>query len=290
MSYLDVMSDRIQGVLSPEEMGRVQETLVCCAGAGGVGGWTCHALARFGVRRFRVADPDVFDPTNANRQCGCTSETIGQNKAEVIAREIRSIQPAAEVQVFNDGVTPGNLDRFLDGGDVLIDAVDAYSIRLHADLLEGARRRRMPAIASPVLSFGTALAVFDPDRSPPFARHFHLDPASLHDPATSAEMILFACGFFGYLPLFPPRSRFQARLAERKVPTVPTSCMVSGAWQADAVVDWRIGRRAYPVVPTTLHLDLAHNRIFRVGPLWHGLIRHTIGAFMSRESAKMAKT
>jgi molybdopterin/thiamine biosynthesis adenylyltransferase len=87
------------GIFTEEEMERIRATKVFIGGCGGLGGTMAIILARSGVENFILVDPDCFEPSNMNRQATCFVDTLGQNKAEVTAREIRRINPGARVKV-----------------------------------------------------------------------------------------------------------------------------------------------------------------------------------------------
>jgi hypothetical protein len=56
------------------------------SGLWGIGGARAVRRARSGALNIKVADPDVFDCTNVNRQLGDCRETIGQNTLQVVVR------------------------------------------------------------------------------------------------------------------------------------------------------------------------------------------------------------
>src|ERR1041384_2717532 len=109
--------ERNFGLISREEQKRLAGALVSIAGCGGVGGLHAHALARIGVGRFRLTDPDIFALPNINRQIGATVDTIGENKAAVTARMINSINPEAKVEIVDQGVTAETADSFVKDAD-----------------------------------------------------------------------------------------------------------------------------------------------------------------------------
>ena len=45
--------------------------------------------ARLGIGKFTIADPDVFEVANFNRQYGATVSNLGRNKAEAMAEIAR---------------------------------------------------------------------------------------------------------------------------------------------------------------------------------------------------------
>lgn len=79
------------GLISPTEQQRLRNSRVAIAGMGGVGGIDMVALARMGIGKFTIADPDVFEIRNSNRQYGAMRSTNGQAKAEVMRNIVHDI-------------------------------------------------------------------------------------------------------------------------------------------------------------------------------------------------------
>lgn len=84
-------------------------------GLGSLGSHVCLALARAGVRRFTLYDPDVLMPENVCRHVG-DIRAIGQPKCTVVADAIGHRHPLAEVSAFRaspfgDGVFEGERPR-----------------------------------------------------------------------------------------------------------------------------------------------------------------------------------
>jgi tRNA A37 threonylcarbamoyladenosine dehydratase len=96
---------RHRGLIAAEEQERLRRSKVAIAGMGGVGGVHLITLARLGIGRFHVADPDRFDVANFNRQYGANTRNLGRDKAEVLADEARAINPELDLRVFESKVT-----------------------------------------------------------------------------------------------------------------------------------------------------------------------------------------
>lgn len=264
--YVSGMTDRYTGLLTGKQQATLADAVICGAGAGGVGGRTYTALARLGCREFRIADCGAFDASNANRQIGCDSTTVGQNKADVVSQLVRDINPVASVTSYPEGVTLENLDAFLEGGSVVIDGIDLYALPIKKALYDAARSRGLAVISTPILAFGVALAIFDPESGPTFDQHFGAPPPEDDEKACRRYLQRIAMGFFGILPDID-WATFAKRVYDGKCPSIGTSCMLSGSLGSLAVLDVLSGTRRYPRVPDTLHMDLAHQRIARVGRL-----------------------
>lgn len=136
---------RNYGVFTREQQDRLRRARVLVVGCGGIGGTVSVILARSGVQRFRLVDPDVFEPTNMNRQIGCTVDTIGRNKAEALAEAIGKVNPAAEVEAVPRALTLGEVKEKMRGCDLVFPAADdyAYSIMVFRQARKAGRHALM---------------------------------------------------------------------------------------------------------------------------------------------------
>ena len=133
------------GWLRPDEQERLRTCRVAVAGLGGVGGAHMVTLARLGIGRFHIADFDHFEVHNFNRQAGAFVSTLGRPKAEVAEEMMRDINPQAEVRVFGDGVTPANVNEFLNGVDVYVDGIDFFAVEARRMIFAACHERGIPA-------------------------------------------------------------------------------------------------------------------------------------------------
>jgi len=274
--YADALGDRHDGILTEEDRRRLRNATVCAAGAGGTGGWTCEALARAGCGRIRIADPDVFSASNGNRQLGCDATTLGRNKAEATAERLRRVNPAVDVEVVAEGVTAANLDRFLAGADLVLDGIDLPGLRMKARMYDAARAAGLPVVSCPILGFGAALAIFDPKRSPSFEEYFGPLPPEGDARALDRYLAGVSLRFFAFTPRLDWRRHLERGRAGA-IPSIGTAAMLSGTMAATAAIALLCGRGGLPVVPVTLHLDLAAGRLRRRGPAERWVLRRLLG-------------
>ncbi|MEN8199294.1 MAG: HesA/MoeB/ThiF family protein [Thermodesulfobacteriota bacterium] len=106
------MDDRYErNGLSEAEQETLQGAAVSIIGCGGLGGRTAELLTRVGIGTIILTDPDTFDESNLNRQLFSTPETLGLEKAAVVAAELQKINPQTtihfHVQAFNEGSITG---------------------------------------------------------------------------------------------------------------------------------------------------------------------------------------
>jgi molybdopterin/thiamine biosynthesis adenylyltransferase len=162
------------GLISAIEQEKLRHCRVAVAGLGGVGGIDLVTLARLGIGKFTIADPDVFELRNTNRQYGAMRSHMGHSKAQVMAGILREINPEVDVRLFPEGVNERNADAFLEGVDVLVDGIDAFEIDLRRQLFRKARAQNIYALGAGPVGFSTAWVRFSPSGMT-FDRYFDLN-------------------------------------------------------------------------------------------------------------------
>lgn len=150
------------GWVTPSEQQALRGKRVAIAGMGGVGGNHLLTLARLGVAHFRIADFDRFDLPNFNRQVGAMMSTVGQPKAEVMARMARDINPQIEVEIFDDGIDETNLRAFLSGCDLYVDSLDFFAFDIRQRTFALCAEMGVPATTAAPLGMGAAVLTFMP--------------------------------------------------------------------------------------------------------------------------------
>ncbi len=86
-------------------------------------------LARFGVKKLKLADPDNFDWSNVNRQYGASKDTIGLNKAETVGNLVYDLAGDVDVEIYKEGITVENSKEFVQECDLVLDQLDFYVIK-----------------------------------------------------------------------------------------------------------------------------------------------------------------
>lgn len=161
-SYYWERVDRNMGIITPEEQEKLRQSTIGVAGCGGMGGLVAAQLARIGIGRLKIADCEVFDVSNLNRQFGARFDSIGRNKAAVTAEEIRRITPDVHIDVYEAGVTQENAGNFVDGCDVLCDEIELFAVKPRLLLHQAARRAGISLYCCDVVGFGTRIFFFTP--------------------------------------------------------------------------------------------------------------------------------
>lgn len=90
----DCLFNRVDGALSNRDA--LADETVVIIGLGSLGGAVALALARAGVQRFILIDPDTLSIENVCRHVG-TLRDLGRHKVEIIGEAITCVNPDAEV-------------------------------------------------------------------------------------------------------------------------------------------------------------------------------------------------
>lgn len=143
------------------EQRSICESRVFICGCGGLGGILVTLMARAGVGHLRLADGDVFAPSNLNRQLLCDTHQLSRYKAVVGAERARAINPLIEVDAFPVVVNEENSAEMIRGFDLVLDALDNLSTRF---LLAGAaRHEKIPFIHAAVAGWWGQISTFLPE-------------------------------------------------------------------------------------------------------------------------------
>lgn len=108
---------------TPGVHAKVKQATVGIAGLGGLGSAVAEALARIGVGRLVLADFDVIEPSNLNRQQYFIDQ-LGQTKAEALTANLKRINPYVKVEAHCVRVTPDNITELFGKVDVMVEAFD----------------------------------------------------------------------------------------------------------------------------------------------------------------------
>ena len=141
--FQELRTDRNRYKILPAEQRLLRERTIAIAGLS-VGQSAALTLALEGVGgRYRLADFDDLSLSNLNRLRAGVHD-LGVNKAVLTARALYELNPYLDVEVFTEGVTEQNLDRFLERADLLVEECDDLYMKVR--LRERARELRIPVI------------------------------------------------------------------------------------------------------------------------------------------------
>jgi len=102
---------------------RLSHSVVAVAGCGGIGSNVAVSLVRAGIGRIIMADMDIIEASNLNRQYYFIDE-IGKSKAITLKNRLLSINPDCEATAYHKELSRGDITSLFNEADILIEAFD----------------------------------------------------------------------------------------------------------------------------------------------------------------------
>ncbi|TAM97281.1 MAG: molybdopterin-synthase adenylyltransferase MoeB [Rhodanobacteraceae bacterium] len=175
---------------------RLESARVVVLGAGGLGSPAAYYLAAAGVGTLVIADDDVVERSNLQRQILHTDDRIGVPKLDSAAHALRALNPRTNIEGLPERVTSANVEALLDGADVVLDGADNFPVRYL--LNDACVKLGKPLVYGAVQRFQGQVSVFDAGRrrgKAPCYRCLFPQPPAPEDAPNCSE-----AGVLGVLP------------------------------------------------------------------------------------------
>lgn len=177
--FYDELTSRNWAFISRKEQEAIRSTSVLCAGCG-LGSQIAVLALRTGFRDFLLADHDVVEVSNFNRQAFDMSH-LGLNKAMALESVLRATSDGLQIEVCDHLITPENAPEIVSRADIVVNTVD-FDVTTFA-LEATAREAHKPVLFPLNMGWGGFCIVLDGDS--PTLRDMVGTPA----PATKADFI-----------------------------------------------------------------------------------------------------
>ena len=115
--------------LPPEERTALESARVGIAGAGGLGSNCAMHLVRAGVKHITIADFDVVNESNLNRQFFFRDQ-IGQKKVEAIKENLLRIEPDADIRAVDMRLDASSAREIFADCGIVVEAFDAVDAKV----------------------------------------------------------------------------------------------------------------------------------------------------------------
>lgn len=133
----------------------LKRSVVGIAGVGGLGSSVAVALARIGVGRLVIADFDVVEPSNLNRQQYFTDQ-IGLFKVDAMACNLQRINPYVTVEKHRVLLAPENIPVIFSDCQIVVEAFDRADMKaMLVNTVLASMPRCTVVAASGLAGFGT---------------------------------------------------------------------------------------------------------------------------------------
>jgi len=179
MEFTDEQIERYsRHIILPEVGGKGQakllESKVFVLGAGGLGSPSLLYLAAAGVGTIGLADGDVVDVSNLQRQIIHDNNTVGMAKVESARKSIEALNPDVKVNTFNGRLDTENVREILRDYDIVLDGSDNFPTRYlmnDASFFEG-----KTLVSGSMFRFDGQVSVFKPSEGYPCYRCLYPEP------------------------------------------------------------------------------------------------------------------
>ena len=230
------------------------------AGLGGMGSNLAEIFVRLGVGHLKIADGDIIQLSNLNRQVIANRHTVGMKKAVASSTELRNIAEDFELVVYDDGITEKNVEEFVSDLDVIIDEIDVFPFRAHVWLHAAAQKRNLPLYSGFIIGLGTHIFKFQ-GTDFTFEDFMLRDQKQIDSPSPDFIMNRLATPAPSYLRKAKNQKKFKETILNKTVPIFGASTFLSHSFVAIRVLtDYlglndQIGGVKTPVMPQFLKVD-----------------------------------
>jgi Dinucleotide-utilizing enzymes involved in molybdopterin and thiamine biosynthesis family 2 len=108
---------------------KLKSSTALVAGCGGLGSPIATYLAVAGVGRLVIADMDIVDLSNLNRQILHWDSNVGEDKVKSAYGKLVQINPSIDVIPFQGRIDEENVFELTKGCDIVMDAMDNFETR-----------------------------------------------------------------------------------------------------------------------------------------------------------------
>ena len=141
---------------------KLESARIVLIGAGGLGSPAAFYLAAAGIGTLALADDDVVDRSNLQRQILHAESRVGASKVESARSALSALNPRTRIEAIAERVTSANVERIIADADVVVDGADNFAARYL--LNDACVKLAKPLVYGAVHRFEGQVSVFDAGR------------------------------------------------------------------------------------------------------------------------------
>lgn len=168
---------RLSGIGEAGQM-KLLESKVLLIGSGGLGSPAALYLAAAGVGTLGIADSDVVDISNLQRQIIHSEQTVGLEKALSAQRRLQELNGGMTIVPYCEAVDRANIADIIHDKDYdfIIDGTDNFSAKFLIN--DACVLLRKPFCHAGVVAFGGQVMTYVPGQGPCYRCFFEEEPAA----------------------------------------------------------------------------------------------------------------
>lgn len=172
---------------------KLKKSKVLVVGAGGLGCPALQYLAAAGVGRLAIAEFDMVDEANLQRQILYGSDDLGKLKSIIAKNRLEQLNSLINIEIFNLQISEENAERIFKDFDVVIDATDNFETRYVID--KACAALKIPMVHGAIYKFEGQVSVFNYMGGPRYIKYNPLrENREFHNPKSKDT------GLLGVLP------------------------------------------------------------------------------------------
>lgn len=197
MAFTEEQLERYSRHIVLKEIGRegqkkLQNAKVLVIGAGGLGSPAALYLTAAGVGTVGIADADVVDLSNLQRQILHTTDDCGKGKVQSAKETMNRMNPDVTVHAYHMSVTAENIMDLIKNYDFIIDATDNFPTKFLIN--DACVMAKKPFCHAGIIRFQGQLMTYVPGSGPCYRCIFKEVPPEGAVPTCKQEGIIGAIG------------------------------------------------------------------------------------------------
>ncbi|MDR2632180.1 MAG: molybdopterin-synthase adenylyltransferase MoeB [Treponema sp.] len=181
MAFTDAQLERYSRHIILKEVGvkgqkKLMEGRVLIIGAGGLGAPAAMYLAAAGVGTIGIADADVVDLSNLQRQIIHATKDIGKPKVQSAKETMQEMNRDVEVVSYHEWINASNITDIINDKnyDVIIDGTDNFPVKFLIN--DACVMLKKPFVHAGIIRFRGQLLTYIPGKGPCYRCVFQNPP------------------------------------------------------------------------------------------------------------------
>lgn len=170
---------------------KLKKAKVFIAGTGGLGSITSTYLTAAGVGVIRIADDDVVELSNLNRQILHWTPDIGKKKVASAREKLEQLNPEVSVEIMENTIDEDNILDLVGDSHLIVDAMDNFPTRYL--LNRASLEKNIPLFYGAVHGFTGEMTTIIPGKGPCLRCIFPKAPPEEKFPVIGVTPAIIGC-------------------------------------------------------------------------------------------------
>jgi molybdopterin/thiamine biosynthesis adenylyltransferase/rhodanese-related sulfurtransferase len=166
--------------IGTEGQEKLRSAKVLVIGAGGLGCPVLQYLAAAGVGMIGIADGDIIEISNLQRQVLYTEQEIGQKKVAIAEKRLKALNPHIKIQTYNVNIDNNNALEVMQEYDIIVDGSDNFPTRYLVN--DACVILNKPMVSGAIYKFEGQVSVFNYKNGPTYRCLFPEPPNADESP------------------------------------------------------------------------------------------------------------